>query len=178
PIMPHEINSQTLIISSAVLILCIRWNRDGWFLVGRKLGWLLPPTALLQNIASDTSAKMNVSFKELYLVRFSLAQAFALPDSRRLLFTERLLQLLSDDEIAAICAHELAHLTEARSDYYQRYVLWLTFLPWIFFKPVVHTFGVLGFLLLLFTSVLTPFIYRRVSKKLEERADLLAQSNE
>ena len=72
----------------------------------------------------------------------------------------------------------LAHLTEARSDYYQRYVLWLTFLPWIFFKPMVHTFGVLGFLLLLFTSVLAPFIYRRVSKKLEERADRMAQSNE
>ena len=177
-LMPPEFNAQTVIIAAAVLILCILWKQDGWFHVGRKLGLLLPPPARLQNIASDTSAKMNVSFKELYLVRFSLAQAFAVPDSRRLLFTQRLLQLLSDDEIAAICAHELAHLTEARSDYYQRYVLWLTFLPWIFFKPMVHAFGVLGFLLLLFTSVLAPFFYRRVSKKLEERADRMAQSNE
>ena len=177
-LMPEVFNAQTLIDAAAVLTLCIFWNRDGWIRVGRKLGLILPPPERLQKIVRDTAAKMNVSFREICLVRTSLAQAFAVPGSRRLLFTERLLQLLSDAEIAAICSHELAHLTERRSDYYKRYLVWLMFLPWIFFKPVVHEFGLMGFLLLLFTTVSVPFFYRRASHKLETRADLVAQTNE
>jgi Zn-dependent protease with chaperone function len=177
-LMSSEFNAQSLFIAVVVGTLCILWNRDGWIRTGRMLGLFVPPPERLQNIVRDTTARMNVSVKEVCVMRLSFAQAIAMPGSRIMVFSERLLQVLSDDEIAAICAHELAHLTEARSDYYQRYVLWLTFLPWIFFKPMLHAFGLLGFALLLFTSLLAPLIYRRVSKKLEERADRMAQSNE
>jgi Zn-dependent protease with chaperone function len=177
-LMSSEFNAQSLFIAMAVGTLCILWNRDGWIRTGRMLGLFVPPPERLESIVQDTAARMNVSVKKVCVMRLSFAQAIAMPGSRILVFSERLLHLLSDDEIAAICAHELAHLTEARSDYYQRYVLWLTFLPWIFFKPMLHTLGLLGFSLLLFTSLLAPFIYRRVSKKLEERADRVAQSNE
>src|SRR5439155_15850565 len=132
----------------------------------------------LQTIVQETAVKMNVHFKELCVMRVSLAQAFAMPSSRRLLFSGRLLQLLSDDEIAAICAHELAHLTEARGDYYKRYVAWLIFLPWLFFNPMLHTFGEPGFFPLLLTTVFVPFLYRKISHKLEIRADHMARSNE
>jgi hypothetical protein len=54
-----------------------------------------------------------------------------------------------DDELAAEAAHELAHLTEARSDFYKRHVVWLMFLPWVFFKPMVHAVGPMGFFMLL-----------------------------
>ena len=177
-LMPDEFNAQTLIIAALVLTLCILWSRDGWIRVARRLGLMLPTPERLQNIVHDTASKMNVSFRELCVMRSSLAQAFAMPGGRRLLFTERLLQLLSDDEIAAISAHELAHLAESRRDYYQRYVLWLMFAPWIFFRPMVQTAGLLGFYLLLLTSLLAPFVYRRVSHRLETRADLVAHSNE
>jgi Zn-dependent protease with chaperone function len=138
----------------------------------------LAPPERLQGIVRDTAAKMNVSFRELCLMRSSAAQAFAMPGSRRLVFTKRLLDLLSDDEIAAICAHELAHLTEARSDYYKRYVSWLIFMPWIFFNPMVHALGQWGFGLLLLSSLSAPVLDRRVSRKLEIRADRIARSNE
>ena len=177
-LMPSEFNTQTLTIAAAVLALLILWNRDGWIYLGQKIGLFLPPPERLKTIVRDTALRTKVSFRELCLMRVSVAQAFAMPASRRLLFTERLLELLSDDEIAAICAHELAHLTETRSDYYKRYVSWLIFLPWIFFKPMVHTFGVLGFFMLLLVTLLAPFLYRRVSRRLEMRADQIAQSNE
>jgi Zn-dependent protease with chaperone function len=120
---------------------------------------------------------MNVPVSEVWLMRMSVAQAFAIPGSRRLLFTERLLELLSDDEISAVCAHELAHLTEAWSDYYRRYVLWFAFLPWIFFKPTMHTFGVVGCLALMLISIVVARVYRTVSHKLELRADNIAHTH-
>jgi Zn-dependent protease with chaperone function len=177
-LMPDEFNQKSVLIAAAVLTLCIVWNRDGWIRVGRKIGLFLPPPERLQNIVKGTAARMDVSFREIWLMRISLAQAFAMPSSRRLLFSERLLQLLSDGEIAAVCAHELAHLTEPRKDYYKRCVSWLVFLPWVFFKPMVHAFGVFGFFLLLLITTSAPILYRRLSHKLETRADRMAQSNE
>src|SRR5438094_10592211 len=88
------------------------------------------------------------------------------------------MELLSDEEIDAIAAHELAHLTEARLDYYKRYVIWLTFLPWVLFKPMVHTFGEAGFFILMGTTAVAPVLYRSVSRKLEIRADHVAHRNE
>jgi len=126
-LMPDEFNPRSLIVAGVVLGLLILWSGDGWLYVGRRVGLYLPPPERLQRIALDTAAKMNVSFREIWLMRASSAQAFAMPASRKLIFTERLLELLPDNEVAAVCAHELAHLTEARSDYYKRYVYWLIF---------------------------------------------------
>ena len=110
----------------------------------------------------DTAAGMNVTVRELWLMRDFMAQAYAMPAGRRLLFSERLLQTLSDDEIAAVCAHELAHLTEARTEYYKRYIRWLMFLPWVFFKPVVHVFGMFGYLILVCFTAVVPRVYRDI----------------
>src|SRR6266536_4390383 len=52
------------------------------------------------------------------------------------------------------------------------------FLPWIFLKPMLNAFGMLGFLLLLIPTIAAPFLYRRFSHKMEIRADRIAQSNE
>jgi Zn-dependent protease with chaperone function len=176
--MPQQFNLEALLIAVAVLVACIFWNRNGWVYLGRKLGLFQPPPERLQKIVQETAARMNVGYSELWLMRISVAQAFAMPDSRVLLFSERLLELLSDKEIAAVCAHELAHLTEPRRHYFQRYVIWLLFLPWVLFKPIVHACGVLGFFMLLLTTVCVPVVYRRISLKLEARADELAHQNE
>jgi Zn-dependent protease with chaperone function len=106
------------------------------------------------------------------------AQALAMPASRTVLITERTLQILSDNEIAVICAHELAHLTEAKTEYFKRYVQWLIFLPWLLVKPVVHACGPLGLAILLLASAAVPKLYRRISRKLELRADERAKAEE
>jgi len=177
-LMPDQFNIRSVFISGVFMVLCIFWNRGGWIWVGQKIGLFLPPPERLQRIIRDTASGMNVSFNEIFLVRSSLAQAYALPITRKILFTERILQLCPDDEIAAICTHELAHLTEALSDYYKRYVMWLIFLPWLFFKPMLHAFGPLGFFVLLSFTLIAPVLYRKVCHKLEMRADHIAQANE
>jgi Zn-dependent protease with chaperone function len=177
-LMPNEFNAQGAVLAIVVLALCILWSRDGWIRVGEQLHLFSPPPERLQIIVRDTAAKMRIGFRDILLMRVSTAQALAVPGSRRLLFSERLLELLSDEEIAAISAHELAHLTETKTDYFKRHITWLIFLPWIFFKPVLHAFGAPGFVVLLLTSAATPLVYGRMSRKLEVRADQLALANE
>lgn len=177
-LMPNDFNVQALIIAGMVLALCIFWSREGWIWVGRKFGSILPPPERLQNIVRDTAAGMNVPVREFWVMRRPGAQALAMPASRTLLFSGRLLEVLPDDEIAAVCAHELAHLTEAKTEYYKRYIQWLAFLPWLFFKPVVHIFGAFGYVILVCFTTIVPRVYRDISRNLEVRADKLAKAEE
>lgn len=177
-LMPQEFNLQAALIGAVVFALCIVWNRDGWIGLARHLQLYVPAPERLQRIVEKTAAKMIVPLPEVWLLRISVAQAFAIPGSGKLLFTERLVELLSDDEIAAVCAHELGHLTEHWSEYYRRYMAWLTFLPWIFFKPTIHTLGVAGCCMLMLITILAASLFRRVSHKLELRADKIAHSHE
>ena len=81
----------------------------------------------------------------------------------------------------AVCAAVsvlLAHLTESRTAQSSRFIGILTFLPWIFFNPLTHAFGILPFSGLLFTTLGIPRIYRKISRKLETRADAIAKANE
>ena len=137
-LMPGEFSPLAWAIGGVVLGLWVAWARGGLIWLGRKLGLFLPAPERLRKIATDTASKMNVPFREVWLMRVPLAQAYALPGSRELLFTERLLELLTDDEIASICAHELAHLTESRPARYARSIQLLMFLPWLFFNPLAR----------------------------------------
>jgi len=88
------------------------------------------------------------------------------------------LAFIPDDEVAAICAHELAHLTESKTARCSRSIQMLTFMPWIFFNPLMRAFGFFAFYGLLFTTFGFPRIYRSISRKLESRADQMAKANE
>ena len=181
-LMPDEFNQLAFAIGCGVVGLWIIWTRGGLVWLGRMLGLFQPAPERLRKIVADTSARMNVSFREVWLMRSPSAQAFAMPGARKLLFTERLLELLTDDEVAAVCAHELAHLTESKADRYSRSIQVLAFLPWIYFNPLTHafgpTFGFIAFYGLLFITIGVPRIYRRISRKLESRADEMAKANE
>ena len=52
------------------------------------------------------------------------------------------------------------------------------FLPWLFFKPLIHSVGEAGFFMLLLSTVLVPIAYRALARKMELRADRIASSNE
>jgi len=176
--MPDQFNNVAWVIGGTVLCLWALWQQGGFIWVGRKLGLLLPAPNRLRDIVANTSAKMNIPFRQVLLMRVPVAQAFAFPSRRQLMFTERLLEIAPDDEIAAICAHELAHLTESTSARYSRSIVNFTFLPWMFFNPLIHTFGMAAFFGLLFVTLGVPRIYRKFSRKLETRADQMAAANE
>jgi Zn-dependent protease with chaperone function len=172
--MPETCNWVTLLITVIVLGLWAGMQQGGALWFARRIGQLLPAPERLQKIADETSARMHVPFRELLVIRSQMAQAVAYMPTRRIGFTERLLEIAPEDEIAAICAHELAHLTESKAVRYSRYVQSLTFIPWLYFNPVIHTFGFLGFMALLLNMAVTPRLFLIVSRKMESRADQLA----
>ena len=176
--MPQEFNQMTFAICALVLILSVVWSRGGLVWLGRKLGLFVPAPARLHMIVAETSNRMQVPFCEILLIRSPVAQAFALLQTRQLWFTERLLEIAPDDEVAAICAHELAHLTESRAARYSRSVRMLMFLPWILFNPLTHAFGIFAFFGLLIVTLAVPRLHRQISRKLEARADQMAKANE
>lgn len=139
-LMPDEFNSVSWSIGAAVLLLWALWAKGGWIWLGRKLGLFRAAPERLLEIVNATSARMNVPYGEVLLMRSPMSQAFAVFNGRKVLFTERLLAILSDEEIAAICAHELAHLIESKMTRYSRAIRMLTYMPWIFFSPLLSSF--------------------------------------
>jgi Zn-dependent protease with chaperone function len=172
--MPDACNWVTLLITLIVLGLWVGMQRGGALWFARRFGRLLPPPERLQKIAEETSTRMRVPFREVLVIRSQMAQAVAYMPTRRIGFTERLLEIAPDDEIAAICAHELGHLTESKAVRYTRYVQSLTFIPWLYFNPMIHAFGFLGLMALLLNTTVTPRLFLIVSRKMESRADQLA----
>lgn len=176
--MPSEFNLSAWTIGGSVIAFWMVWARYGWLWVGKKLGIYLPAPERLSKITAETSARMNISYREVLLMRSPFCQAYAVFSGRKLLFSERLLEISSDEEIAAICAHELAHLTESKAVRFSRYIKMLTYLPWMFFTPLLHAFGMIAFFGLILITVYVPRIYGSLSRKLESRADAMAKANE
>ena len=177
-LMPFHFDATVFLIFSAVVLLLWVWNRGLWLYTGQKLGYITAPPERLQNIVKSTAEKMNLPIPTTYLFQSPSSQAYALPNTRSLLFSKRMLEILSDDELACVCAHEMGHVTESRAQYRRRYLQWLVFLPWLLFKPLVGSWHLAGMLVLVGNSAALPHVCRRFSHKMEVRADQIAASSQ
>lgn len=148
--------------------------------------WMLKATGLLvrakgQDPVSDivrrTSERMQVPYRDIWILRSPLGYAAALPTTRDLIFSEGLLMSHPDDETAAICAHELAHLSEPRRLVLARVLCAMSLCPLIFIRPLVHAidFGGIGILIAPF-AIATVYV-RRLGRQMEVRADAMANQN-
>jgi Zn-dependent protease with chaperone function len=104
-----------------------------------------------------------------------LSNAAALPLARQLIFTEKLLATHPDEEIKAICAHELGHLNESRKVLFVRTLVALSLFPLVFLKPVSALAGMAnGILLLLLPVLVLLLVGFRLGRRMEKRADRIA----
>lgn len=177
--MPPQFNIKAIAAGGTLFALWLIWAQGGMIRLGLRLKFFDPAPARLRLIAETAASKMNVSYRDVLLLRLPTAQAFAMPHTGHLLFTERLLELLTDEELAAVCAHELAHLTESKQHRLWRLLFApLVWLPWVFFNPLSHVLGIGAVILLSANMLVWPFIYRRLSQRLEVRADTVATANQ
>ena len=176
--MPSEFSPLAWCLGGLGIGLLELWARGGFFWLGWKIGLFQPAPERLVRIVTETASRMQVPVREVLLMRVAVAQAAALPGQGKLLFTERILELLPDDELAVVCAHELGHLTESRSDIAKRMIGRLIFMPWLFFNPLIHTYGNVAFFGLCLLTVVVPRVSRHISRRLELRADAMAKTNE
>ncbi len=176
-LMPTEFGWNTVIVAVAYVALHITlsWRTLS---VLKVVGILEPPSEELRNLVLRMSARMNVRVNRVWMMKSASANAFAMPIGRELVFNKTLLNLLTTEELEAVCAHELGHLTESATNLLVRILGSLPFLPWIFLTPLTNTFGILGFIATALAMIGLIRGYQSISRRLERRADSIGHIQE
>jgi Zn-dependent protease with chaperone function len=177
--MPQDLDWRGWSLAAVFAVTFFAWCWGGLIWVSQKLGALRPAPERLRRIVAETSSRMGVSVRCVWLLRSAYSLAFALPYTGELLFTERLLERHPDEEISAICAHELGHLKESKLIVVGRVLANLAWLmPWLFIKPAMHAFDPPGVVVFALVGLAMMIGNRWFVRHLEKRADLVAHSNE
>ena len=147
----------------------------------RVLRWmrlLVPADERLQKIVAEQSAQSGTRVRATWVLESEQAQAWAYMTTGQLLFSTGILECCDDEELAAVCAHELAHLSESRWLIAGRLLASLNLMPLIFLTPFLHLFGVPGFFLALGLFLLFNWAAPKLSHQLEKRADQMATAQQ
>ena len=173
-LMPNKLGWPAWFIVGGVAVLVTAFNCGAGLWLGRLLRLVQSPPERLQHIVTATAGRMQVRVRKLWLLRGPTANAVAFPTTHELVFTERLLAVCTDDELAAICGHELGHLTESVWTVAGRLLAALALLPWIFVRPVMESKTPYVMIVLVLTSLLILWLGRRLARRMEVRADHVA----
>lgn len=173
-VMPTQLDWTAWAMTGCVVLLLMAFNFGAGLRLGRCLRLVHAPPERLRIIVEATATRMQVKVRRLWLMRGPTANAVAFPATRELVFTERLLALCSDEELAAICGHELGHLSESAAALAGRLSLSLALLPWLFLRPVMESKVSFAALLLVLSSLMIILLGRKLARRLEVRADGVA----
>jgi Zn-dependent protease with chaperone function len=179
--MPDQFGLPTVLLAGAVLLVKLSLNAGLAVWLLKRLRILVPPSERLQRIVVESAKHMGVAAPKVWLLKRSVSNAAALPFTGELIFSERLMELHPDDEINAICAHELGHLGESRLVLAGRLLGSLTLFPLLFLKPALHASngdGGLALASLALATMALSSLGRRLSRKMEVRADKVAKDNQ
>jgi Zn-dependent protease with chaperone function len=176
-LMPAEPSLAMIGISGGLLVYIISLHFGSYMWLLRRLGMLLPPGERLRGIVARTVERMAVREPVTWLLDMPMAQAFAMPNTGELMFSSRLLEIESDEEISAICAHELAHLMESRGVRAGHIAGSLTLYPVIFLRPAA-TFGPSAVCAIVGLVWLSAIFTRKLSRRMEKKADKIAAENQ
>ena len=152
----------------------------GWVLPLRLFGLTRTPTPRIRGIVDAVAARMTVNRPvNIVLVKGVFPYAAALPTASTLIFSTGILELLTDEELDAITAHEIMHLTESGAQKSMRYLPSLFLVP--LFILVADRYSD-NFLWVLYGYIAFLLVFGRVmrviSRKLEQRADAGAAAQE
>lgn len=171
--MPLDFGVTTWVIALGVLGLNLAFSAGLAFRLLRLLGLLHPAGERLRGILAMVSARLGVPVRAGWELASPMSNAFALPLTGEVVITRTLLALHPDDEVAAICAHELGHLAESRWVLTGRLVGSLALFPLIFLRPMAHAGH--GGLPVLAGAVIGLWLFRLwLSRRMERRADGIA----
>lgn len=173
-LMPVNFGWKMLPVAGVYLILhfLIQWGLFLKYL--RLIKFLKPPAPRLQQVVDETSERMDVKVRATWQLGGSIANAFAFPTTRELVFSDRLLEICNIEEVSAICAHELGHLKETKTILAGRLFGSLAIFPLIFIAPLVEHFGIAGFFIPYVLMFLMLRFTKWLSQRMEKRADQLA----
>jgi Zn-dependent protease with chaperone function len=173
-LMPARFTGQTWLIAGALAALLLSMVLGLTVALLQWLRLLQPAPARVAEIARKEAERAGAKLRSTLTNEGPMANAFALMPMNKMLFSDSLLKLLSDEELAAICAHEAAHLTESKWIFAGRVVGVFILFPLIFIRPALHQFELPGALALLAMTFALLLFYRWLGRKMEKRADAAA----
>jgi Zn-dependent protease with chaperone function len=175
-LMPVDFDLTALLITTAYLAVHFA-NQCGMLIrCLRLMGVLKSPSVRLKVIVSDVAARADVAVRATWQFGGIMANAFAFPASRELAFSDRLLAICNDEEISAVCAHEMAHVGEPNVVLAGRLIGSLYLLPFIFITPLLNRFGTEGLILPLLGMISIRGFAGWLTRRMERRADRLAST--
>lgn len=171
--MPDNFGALTWLMAGGVLLLLLGFQFGLGIYLMRWLRILKPASEHLRRLVTEVSSKMTVQVRATWILFAPISNAAAFPETRQLVFTEKLLSTLTDDEVKAICAHELGHLNEPRRVKFSRVLVGLMLFPIIFAKPMssLGEIGTNAFWLLLIVVLVLWLLGIRLARNMEKRAD-------
>jgi Zn-dependent protease with chaperone function len=137
----------------------------------RLLKFVRPAGERLQRIIDETASRDSVHVRATWQMGGVHAQALAFPTTREMMFTDRLLEICSDHELAAICQHELAHLKESRIVLLGRLAGSFRLFGFLFFTPLIRWLGAGGLLVPFLWFMTVSKFSNMLSQRMEKRAD-------
>ena len=176
--MPGVFGWGTAVAGVVLVIYLVAQHFGLWIWLLQKARVLVPAPRRLVEVARKVSEQTQIRFRTVWLLETPVGYAAALPMTGDMIFSEGVLFTLPDEGIAAICAHELAHLNESRGTLTLRVLTSMWVLPMAFIWPVENTFGLNGVLVLLLIVLLLIIAARKIARKMEERADAVGKNYE
>lgn len=139
------------------------------------LGTLKPARQHLQELVNNCASEAGIPVKTVWELPSPAAFAAVLIVQRALIFSTATATEHDDEELRAICRHELAHLNEGPLLIAVRVAqLPIALLPVIFVPSMIASIGPLGVLPPLFAWIFLQRTFARLSLRLEKKADAAA----
>jgi Zn-dependent protease with chaperone function len=177
-LLPTELNLAAALVLAGGMAAFTFFALGGGLFLARAVGLARPASERLRRIVSPRAERMGLQPAGVYELSWFRANAFAFPLTRRLAFTDGAMAALGDDEIGAVTAHELGHLSESRITALARSAGVFIVLPLAAGRLLYAAFGAWA-LAAAFIFVLTLILaLRRLARRMEERADAIASSQD
>ncbi|HEV7405767.1 MAG TPA: M48 family metalloprotease [Chthoniobacteraceae bacterium] len=130
--------------------------------------------AKLVLMVAEVAEGEGMRMPAVYLLHWEVANAYAFINARAVAFTPKCLELMTDDEVRAVVAHELAHLRESFRQKFARSAGLFLFFPYFTAPAWIDGLGALGFLGAALILWLGSRFLRGFSQRMERRADAAA----
>ncbi len=177
-IAPQNFSAGWWLVFGVALVLQTWLIFGGSLWLGRRLGLVTDAPEGLKNLVMAESGKAGVRCRNVFVIQSSSANAFALVHTGEVGVTSRALDLLTNEELSAICAHEMGHLAEPSRVRLLRFLGSMTWVAWIGVRPLWPILGPAAPLTIAGCTYLARYFLVRLSRAMEVRADSMARSHE
>jgi Zn-dependent protease with chaperone function len=173
---PGRFNARTIVVFliGAGLIVVLWYGGSLWLL--RIFRLATPASPRLTAIAAVSAQETGIPLKGVYELKWQMVNAVAFPMSGAIAFSEAAMEVLNDQEIAAICAHELAHLAEPLGVGIARVLNSMLLLFYVEALILSRSFGLWAIWIALGVFLVGKIILSHRSRAWERRADAAAVS--